>query len=69
MHIFLITHQLDRDQDGLISLEEFTTYTNTDIFNVKEVWKPVIDRNTEDIFSDKVCLCVCVCVCLCVCVS
>ena len=60
MHVFLITHQVDGDQDGLLSLGEFLTYTNRDIFNVKDVWNPVVDRNTEDIFSDKVCVCVCI---------
>ena len=41
---------MDKDDDGLISMQEFITYTKDDEFKEDDGWKSVAD---EDVFSDK----------------
>ena len=47
-------YQVDRDRDSLITLEEFVRYANTDLFNIKEEWKPVGEDNQHKEFTDDV---------------
>ena len=42
--------QIDSNQDGLISLQEFLHYTGEKGYENKEEWHPVVD---EENFSDK----------------
>ena len=46
--------QVDRDRDGLISKEEFVRYTDLDIFNIDEEWKPIRDKDKNEFFTDEV---------------
>lgn len=41
--------QLDRDKDGMVSLDEFIGYTKSDEYKTDEEWKPVVD---QDLFSE-----------------
>ena len=47
-------YQVDRDHDSLITLEEFVRYANTDLFNIKEEWKPVGEDEEHKEFTDDV---------------
>lgn len=47
-------YQVDRDHDSLITLDEFTRYANTDLFNIKEEWKPVGEDDEHKEFTDDV---------------
>lgn len=40
---------MDRDKDGMVSLEEFLGYTKSEEYKTDEDWKPVVD---QDIFSE-----------------
>lgn len=51
-------YQVDRDHDSLITLDEFTRYANTDLFNIKEEWKPVGEDDEHKEFTDDVSVCI-----------
>ena len=40
---------MDRDRDGMVSLEEFLGYTKSEEYKTNEDWKPVVD---QDVFSE-----------------
>lgn len=42
--------QLDKNKDGMVSLDEFLGYTKSNEYDNKEGWKPVVD---EDQFSEE----------------
>ena len=44
--------QIDKNSDGLISLNEFLTYTGEKMFENKEEWHPLVDDENQP-FSDK----------------
>ena len=36
--------QVDKDKDGLVSLQEFMQYTEGKAFETDEAWKPIVDE-------------------------
>ena len=40
---------MDKNKDGMVSLNEFLGYTKTGEYDTKDDWKPVVD---EDQFSE-----------------
>ena len=47
---YSFSSQLDRDKDGMVSLDEFLGYTKSEEYKTDEEWKPVVDQ--DDLFSE-----------------
>ena len=52
--LYCIYVQLDGDENGLISIQEFVEYTQNKLFDNKEEWQPVVDKEpfTDEEFAD-----------------
>ena len=51
---FYLFIQLDKNKDGMVSLDEFLGYTKSDEYKTDEDWKPVVDEKqfSEDDFKN-----------------
>jgi len=41
---YLLPSQVDKDKDGVVSLQEFLQYTGGKDFENNEEWKPIVDE-------------------------